>query len=81
MGDNRNLSVEETAQWLGVDPRTVYRLTKRGKLPGFKAGSQWRFNQELLQAWMTEQVTMEWLRVEDGKRHVRRSSSDEALTP
>ena len=65
MTEKPNLSVEEVARWLGVDARTVYRLAKRGKLPGFKAGSQWRFNQELLQVWMTEQVTMEWLRAED----------------
>ena len=65
MTEKPNLSVEEVACWLGVDARTVYRLVKRGKLPGFKAGNQWRFNQEMLQAWMAEQVTMEWLRVED----------------
>lgn len=74
MGETRNLTVTETARWLGVDPKTVYRLAKRGQLPGFKAGSQWRFNQQMLEEWVAEQVTMEWLKVEDRARDGERSS-------
>ena len=56
MTEKPNLSVEEVARWLGVDARTVYRLVKRGKLPGFKVGNQWRFGRDMLEAWVAEQV-------------------------
>ena len=57
MAGKPNLSVEETARWLGVTPRTVYRLVKRGRLPGFKVGGQWRFNRRMLESWVANQVT------------------------
>jgi len=37
-------TAEETAQFLKLNLRTVYRLVKTGKLPGKKIGKQWRFN-------------------------------------
>ena len=59
------LSVQDMAKRLGINPTTVYRLAQRGALPGFKVGSQWRFSDEMLQAWVADQVTLEWLRAED----------------
>ncbi len=52
-----HLSVEEVAHWLGVNRRTVYRLVQRRKLPGFKVGHQWRFNRQILKAWIVEQAS------------------------
>ncbi|MBI3996961.1 MAG: helix-turn-helix domain-containing protein [Candidatus Omnitrophica bacterium] len=63
MTDKPNLSIEDVARWLGVDRKTVYSLARQGKLPGFKVGNQWRFNQEMLRAWITESVTAEWFKV------------------
>ena len=57
MVDKPNLSVEETARWLGVTPRTVYRLVKCGRLPGFKVGGQWRFSRSILEAWVADELT------------------------
>ena len=73
-----NLSVEEVAHWLGLAPRTVYRLVQRGRLPGFKAGNQWRFNRQMLEAWVADQVTIKWLKgktsgARRGKRSDRKS--------
>jgi len=65
MDDNINLSVEDVARWLGIATRTVYRLVQQGKLPGFKAGGQWRFSQQMLEAWVADQVTVKWLKAED----------------
>lgn len=53
-----NLSVQQVAQWLGVDARTVYRLAQRRKIPCFKVGNQWRFNRQLLKAWIVEQASV-----------------------
>jgi excisionase family DNA binding protein len=32
----------------------IYRLLKRGELPGFKIGSDWRFNAEEIDRWLAE---------------------------
>ena len=40
------LTVQEVANYLRIDIRTVYRLAKRGDIPCKKIGRQWRFNRE-----------------------------------
>ena len=40
------LTAEEVAEYLRIHPYTVRRLARDGKLPGFKVGGQWRFNNE-----------------------------------
>ena len=40
------LTVQEVANYLRIDIRTVYRLAKRGEIPCIKIGRQWRFNRE-----------------------------------
>ena len=51
-----NLTIEEVAQWLDVNPKTVYRLLQRKEIPGFKVGGQWRVNQDMLKEWMHRSV-------------------------
>lgn len=68
MSDREYLTVEEVAARFGVNPTTVYRLAQRGTLPGFKVGNQWRFSQEMLESWVTDQVMVERMRAEDRKR-------------
>jgi excisionase family DNA binding protein len=36
------LTPEEVAEYLRVNPQTVYRLLRAGKCPGVKIGRQWR---------------------------------------
>lgn len=59
------LSVEEVAERFGINVTTVYRLVQRGDLPGFKVGGQWRFNPEMLESWVADQVTIEKLKKEE----------------
>ncbi len=59
------LSIEQVAKFFGINPTTVYRLAQRGMLPGFKVGSQWRFSREMLESWVADQITVEWLQRED----------------
>ncbi|UCD71051.1 MAG: helix-turn-helix domain-containing protein [Syntrophobacterales bacterium] len=40
------LTVQEVANYLRIDIRTVYRLAKRGDIPCIKIGRQWRFNRD-----------------------------------
>ena len=45
------LTLEEVASYLRVHPSTVYRLLKKGQIPAFKLGSDWRFNVESIDHW------------------------------
>ena len=67
MTEKAYLSVEEVAKRFGVNTTTAYRLAQRGVLPGFKVGNQWRFSPEMLESWVTDQVTVERFRAEDQK--------------
>ncbi len=48
----RVLTIGEVAEMLRVHPTTIYRLVKRGELPGFKVGGNWRINSQALDSWL-----------------------------
>src|SRR5271155_4749689 len=62
------LTVNELSEYLRVHRSTIYRLLKRGQLPGFKIGSDWRFNVEAIDEWRLQQgaAQLEELRAEIG---------------
>ena len=45
------MTVKEVSGYLRVHPSTVYRLIKRGQIPAFRIGSDWRFNLEQIDIW------------------------------
>ena len=49
------MTVRDVAGYLNVDEKTVYRLAKRGELPGFKVAGSWRFKRADLDAWIDQQ--------------------------
>jgi excisionase family DNA binding protein len=49
------VTVKELSNYLRVHPSTIYRLLKEGELPGFKLGSDWRFNLEAIHRWRVDQ--------------------------
>ncbi len=51
----RVLTVRELADYLRVHPSTVYRLLRTNQLPGFRIGSDWRFNIEVIDKWCTRE--------------------------
>jgi excisionase family DNA binding protein len=53
----RVLTVVELAGYLRVHKSTIYRLLKKGLLPGFKIGSDWRFNTDAIDQWRVRQST------------------------
>ena len=54
------ITVGELAEYLRVHRSTLYRLLKKGQLPGFKIGSDWRFNLEVIDKWrMRQDATLE----------------------
>lgn len=49
------LTVQQVAEILSVNERTVYRMVSKGELPGFRVAGSWRFLREDLEAWIAEQ--------------------------
>ena len=48
------LTVAEVALQLRLHPTTVYRWLKRGDLPAFKIGDNWRVSSEALELWILD---------------------------
>ena len=53
-GIPRVLTVKELSAYLRVHPSTIYKLLRRGDLPGFRIGTDWRFNVETIDRWCVE---------------------------
>ena len=46
------LTTAQVAEYLRVDKFTVYRLVTQKNIPAFKVGNQWRFNKDMIDAWL-----------------------------
>lgn len=46
------LTAKEVAAYLKLHEVTVVSFARKGKLPGFKVGREWRFRAEDIQAWL-----------------------------
>lgn len=75
MPDRAYWTVQDVAAHFGINPTTVYHMARRGALPGFKVGTQWRFSKRMLDSWVADQVTLEWLKA-DGARPPRERDGD-----
>ncbi len=42
------MTVDEVADYLKLSKITVYKLTQKGEIPGFRIGSSWRYNKETI---------------------------------
>lgn len=45
------LTLRDVAELLKLSEKTIYRLAQSGRLPGFKAGKQWRFDRDDIRRW------------------------------
>ena len=50
--DDRWLSVDEIAEYLGVKRDTVYKWIGRKEMPAHKVGSLWKFKREEIDDWV-----------------------------
>ncbi len=50
--DNRVMIVNECAKYFRVHNTTIYRLAKRGEIPAFKVGKEWRFSLNEIERWL-----------------------------
>ena len=53
------MTPKDAAKYLSLHPITIYRLVKKGKLPGFKVGGQWRFKKDLLDEWILSKSNLQ----------------------
>ena len=52
MMDDRWLSVDEIAAYLGIKRDTVYKWIERRDMPAHKAGRLWKFRKEEVDNWV-----------------------------
>ena len=50
------LTLKEAAQMLRIHWSTAYRLVKRGEIPAFRIGSDYRLSRQQLETWMKERT-------------------------
>jgi excisionase family DNA binding protein len=56
---DRALTLNEVASLLKVHPSTIYKLLKRGQIPAFKIGVDWRFDRGSIDLWIQEREAAE----------------------
>jgi excisionase family DNA binding protein len=49
------LTLGELAELLKAHPTTIYRLLREKRIPAFRVESEWRFHQDSVEQWMSEQ--------------------------
>jgi excisionase family DNA binding protein len=58
MAQEEFMTTKEVAQYLRVDPYTIYRLVSQKKIPAFKIGNQWRFKRSVLERWLKTKMNI-----------------------
>jgi len=61
-------TIKELSEYLRVHPTTIYRLLRQGLLPGFRVGSNWRFNRAAIEQWERTQALGDQVIVPRGRR-------------
>jgi excisionase family DNA binding protein len=46
------MTTKELANYLKLHQLTIYKLSKEGKIPSIRIGSRWRFDKEVIDAWI-----------------------------
>ena len=59
MPEDTVFTVQEVAKYLRMQPVTIYKHAKRGKLPCFKVGANWRFKRTTIDRWISDQEEKE----------------------
>lgn len=66
------MTIKELAQYLHYTKRMVYGLLKRGAIPATKIGNKWRFDKEIIDEWLHNNV-------EGVKAHILVIDNDELI--
>ncbi|MDQ0158846.1 helix-turn-helix domain-containing protein [Alkalibacillus salilacus] len=49
------MTAQQTAEYLGVNRETIYRMARRKEIPHFKLGQRIIFSQSSIEEWIREQ--------------------------
>lgn len=52
------MTIEEVAQYLKLQPQTVYKWAQEGQIPAAKLGKEWRFRRSLLDEWIDTSMAL-----------------------
>lgn len=50
------MTIKEVAEYLQLEEHTVYKMARKGEIPAFKLGKNWRVRKDLLDKWIEEQI-------------------------
>jgi excisionase family DNA binding protein len=51
---NEILTMKDICDLLRVHQSTIYKLIKKGKIPSFRIGSDWRFRRDRIERWVAQ---------------------------
>jgi len=51
------MTTPEVAQYLQIHQSTLYKLIRRGQIPVMKIGSDYRFDREVIEKWMSDRTS------------------------
>ena len=70
------LTVKEVAEFLRINPITVYRMAQNGSIPALKINSSWRFKVDSIEGWLK---TKEKSNIRGETRKVTLKTTDKGL--
>lgn len=63
---NDIINLQELKNYLQLHEMTVYRLAKRGIIPGFKVGNHWRFKKSIIEKWILKKLDQQAIKCDEG---------------
>jgi excisionase family DNA binding protein len=51
------MTVKQVAEYLQIDPQSVYKMAQRDKIPCAKIAGQWRFKKSVLDEWLAKKIS------------------------
>jgi len=58
--ESQIMTVEDVAAYLKLSKITIYKLVKKGQLPGFRVGNSWRFRKDKIMEVVSEPMPEEY---------------------
>jgi excisionase family DNA binding protein len=55
--DSDIMTMKEVAEYLKINDKTAYKLTKKGEIPAMKIGGTWRFKRSEIEKWVSTEAS------------------------
>lgn len=66
------LTAKELSHYLKLHEVTIYKYASRGEIPSFKIGREWRFDKDVVDAWIRGGKEKQAVKEQSGKKKVGR---------